>query len=128
MDPKNIRKLYYSISEVSKITSVTKHLLRSWEAEFSELRPSKNRAGNRIYRLNDIKTIFMIKRLLLDEKFTPEGAKQKLRALKRDRMPQLDLTLEDLQRNDILLEVKRDLQELLDYLTNASDSNEEEQE
>jgi DNA-binding transcriptional MerR regulator len=126
MDPQNIRKLYYSISEVSRITSVRKQLLRSWEADFSELRPGKNRAGNRVYRLHDIKTIFMIKRLLFDEKYTIEGAKQKLRALKKQRNPQQPLTLEDMQKNDILLEVKRDLQELLEYITNISDNNEQE--
>ena len=62
MKPKQIKKLYYSISEVSKLTSLKQYVLRYWETEFSELRPSKNRAGNRIYRLSDIKLLFLIKK------------------------------------------------------------------
>ena len=52
-----IKKLYYSISEVSKMTSIKPYVLRYWEAEFYQLRPSKNRSGKRIYRNNDIKLI-----------------------------------------------------------------------
>ena len=100
MEAGNIRKLYYSISEVSRITSVRKHILRSWEAEFSDLQPDKNKAGNRTYRLKEIKTIFMIKRLLYEEKYTVEGAKQKLRALKMNHAPQLRLSLGDLKKID----------------------------
>ena len=52
-----IKKLYYSIAEVSKITGLKPFVLRYWETEFKELRPSKNRAGNRIYRTGDIELI-----------------------------------------------------------------------
>ncbi|MEX2117652.1 MAG: MerR family transcriptional regulator [Bacteroidota bacterium] len=73
-----IRKLYYSISEVSKITGLEQYVLRYWESEFPELNPQKNRAGNRIYTNKDIKLIIHIKQLLRDEKYTIEGAKKVL--------------------------------------------------
>ena len=73
-----IRKLYYSISEVSRITGLEQYVLRYWESEFSELKPAKNRAGNRIYTNKDIKLILHIKHLLRDEKYTIEGAKKVL--------------------------------------------------
>jgi DNA-binding transcriptional MerR regulator len=73
-----IKKLYYSISEVSKITGLEQYVLRYWETEFEQLKPSKNRAGNRIYTNRDIKTILFIKRLLREERYTIEGAKQVL--------------------------------------------------
>ena len=73
-----IKKLYYSISEVSKITDLEQYVLRYWESEFEELKPSKNRAGNRIYTNRDIKLILYIKTLLRDEKYTIEGAKKVL--------------------------------------------------
>ncbi|MCK5571179.1 MAG: MerR family transcriptional regulator, partial [Bacteroidetes bacterium] len=73
-----IRKLYYSISEVSKIADLEQYVLRYWESEFDELKPSKNRAGNRIYTNRDIKLILYIKKLLRDERYTIEGAKQVL--------------------------------------------------
>ena len=41
-DPTKIKKLYYSIGEVSKITELKQYVLRYWETEFKELSPSKN--------------------------------------------------------------------------------------
>src|SRR5206468_208293 len=73
-----IKKLYYSISEVSKITDLEQYVLRYWESEFEQLNPSKNRAGNRIYTNRDIKLILYIKKLLREERYTIEGAKQVL--------------------------------------------------
>ncbi len=73
-----IKKLYYSISEVSKITDLEQYVLRYWESEFENLQPAKNRAGNRIYTNKDIKLILYIKKLLRDERYTIEGAKQVL--------------------------------------------------
>jgi DNA-binding transcriptional MerR regulator len=71
-----IKKLYYSISEVSKITGLEQYVLRYWESEFEQLKPAKNRAGNRIYTNREIKLILHIKKLLRDERYTIEGAKQ----------------------------------------------------
>ena len=70
-----LKKLYYSISEVSKLTSLEQYILRYWETEFDQLNPSKNRAGNRIYTNKDIKLIIEIKTLLREKKYTIEGAK-----------------------------------------------------
>lgn len=78
MKQTGIKKLYYSISEVSKITGLEQYVLRYWETEFEQLKPSKNRAGNRIYTNRDIKTILYIKKLLREERYTIEGAKQVL--------------------------------------------------
>ena len=79
MEARDIKKLYYSISEVSEITGLKQYVLRYWETEFSQLKPGKNRAGNRIYRSNDIDTIMEIKSLLYNRKFTIKGAIQHLK-------------------------------------------------
>ena len=71
-----IKKLYYSISEVSKITDLEQYVLRYWESEFEQLKPQKNRAGNRVYGNKDIKLILHIRHLLREERYTIEGAKQ----------------------------------------------------
>ncbi len=81
-----IKKLYYSISEVSKITDLEQYVLRYWESEFEQLKPAKNRAGNRIYTNRDIKLILYIKKLLRDERYTIEGAKQVLKTY----VPEID--------------------------------------
>ena len=79
MEARDIKKLYYSISEVSEITGLKQYVLRYWETEFSQLKPGKNRAGNRIYRSHDVDTIIEIKSLLYDRKFTIKGAQQHLK-------------------------------------------------
>ena len=78
MQAKDIKKLYYSISEVSEITTLKQYVLRFWEIEFSQLKPKKNSAGNRIYRSHDIDTILEIKSLLYERKYTIKGAQQYL--------------------------------------------------
>lgn len=72
----SIKKLYYSISEVSKIADIEQYVLRYWETEFELLKPQKNRAGNRIYTNKDIQLIMHIKELLREKKYTIEGAKK----------------------------------------------------
>ena len=79
MEARDIKILYYSISEVSEITGLKQYVLRYWETEFTQLKPGKNRAGNRIYRSHDIDTIMGIKSLLYDRKFTIKGAQQHLK-------------------------------------------------
>ena len=72
---RDIKKLYYSIGEVSKMVGLKSYVLRYWETEFKQLSPPKNRAGNRTYRKKDIDTILQIKNLLHGKKFTIEGAR-----------------------------------------------------
>jgi DNA-binding transcriptional MerR regulator len=71
-------KLYYSISEVCRMTGLEPHVLRYWETEFPQMRPRKNRAGNRAYRLKEIQYIQYIRHLLHEEKYTLQGAKKRL--------------------------------------------------
>lgn len=73
-----MQKLYYSISEVSKLVDEEQHILRYWEKEFDQLKPKKNRGGNRIYSDKDIKLIQQIKQLLRDEKLSLKGAQEKI--------------------------------------------------
>ncbi len=70
-----VKKLYYSISEVSKLTKLKAYVLRYWETEFTQLNPLKNRAGNRTYRQKDIDIVLKIKDLLYKKKFTIDGAR-----------------------------------------------------
>jgi DNA-binding transcriptional MerR regulator len=88
-----VRKTYYSISEVCKRTSLEPHVLRYWESEFPQLRPKKNRAGNRAYREKDIEVIQYIKYLLYVEQFTIPGAKKKLAGMTHAEIAQTELSL-----------------------------------
>ncbi len=123
-----IKKLYYSIGEVSQMTGLKQYVLRYWETEFSALTPTKNRAGNRTYREKDIHIIRYIKHLLYDKRFTIEGAKQKLKEMKPEDW-QKAIETEDWKELEepvadsnaaanILSEVKKGLTELLNILNN----------
>jgi DNA-binding transcriptional MerR regulator len=72
------KKLFYKIGEVCDITQVAPHVIRYWETEFSSLKPSKNAAGQRIYRFKDVDLILEIKKLLYDEGYTIAGANKKI--------------------------------------------------
>jgi DNA-binding transcriptional MerR regulator len=78
-----VRKEYYSISEVADLVGLPAHVLRYWESQFSVLSPSKNRSGNRVYQRKEIKLILLVKQLLHVEKYTVEGAKQRIEQLRR---------------------------------------------
>jgi DNA-binding transcriptional MerR regulator len=72
------KKVYYSIGEVCELTGLKPHVLRYWETQFDVLNPTKNRAGNRVYRTKEIELVLLVKTLLYDERYTIEGANQKL--------------------------------------------------
>ena len=120
----SIKKLYYSISEVSKITDIEQYVLRYWETEFDELNPQKNRAGNRIYTNKDIRLILYIKELLREKKYTIEGAKKILEDYEQDKKPIVEIKEkktkveeepeEETQKNDDSL--KEDLEAIRDTL------------
>lgn len=74
-----MKKLYYSIGEVSEISDVDAHVLRYWESVFDELSPKKNKAGNRTYKEQDIETILKLKELIQEKKYSTEGAQQVLK-------------------------------------------------
>jgi DNA-binding transcriptional MerR regulator len=76
-----IKRLYYSISEVSQLVDEEQYVLRYWETEFEQLRPQKNRAGNRIYTDKELDLLRTIKHLLREKRFTIDGAKEHLRSL-----------------------------------------------
>jgi DNA-binding transcriptional MerR regulator len=72
-------KNLFRIGEVSRLTSTKAFVLRFWETEFPMLQPVKSPKGHRLYRRQDIETVFVIKRLLYDEGFTIAGARRHLR-------------------------------------------------
>ena len=111
------QKLYYSIGEVSDLLKVKAHVLRYWESQFPALSPKKNRAGNRTYRVRDIKLLMAIQTLLYDRKYTIAGARRKLKDFNNDPSvvaEQLNIPFADPEKRRILASLRKDLQELKD--------------
>ncbi len=69
-------KSLFRIGEVSRLTATKAFVLRYWETEFPMLQPVKSPSGHRLYRREDIETVFEIKRLLYEEGFTIAGARK----------------------------------------------------
>jgi len=69
---------FFSIGEVCQLTDLKPHVLRYWESQFRFLNPAKNRSGNRVYQRKEIELILLVKHLLYTEKYTIDGARQKI--------------------------------------------------
>ena len=69
---------YFSIGDVCALTGLKPHVLRYWETQFRVLRPAKNRSGNRVYARREVELVLLVKQLLYAEKYTVDGARQKL--------------------------------------------------
>lgn len=69
---------FFSIGEVCELTELKPHVLRYWESQFRFLSPAKNRSGNRVYSRREIELVLLVKHLLYEEKYTIDGARQKL--------------------------------------------------
>ena len=116
---KKVKKLYYSIGDVSEMTNLKQYVLRYWETEFSILSPTKNSAGNRTYKDVDIKVIKEIQNLLYKRKFTIKGAKQYLKDKysnknKIDNIINID-TNKSIDQN-MLLNLKKGLLDIIDII------------
>jgi len=109
------RKEYYAIGEVCDLTGLKPHVLRYWESQFDVLSPGKNRAGNRVFRPKDIELILLVKHLLYDEKYTIEGARQRLEEMKS--AGELEEERQVVLEPEFLAGMKADLKELLDLMS-----------
>ena len=69
---------FFSIGDVCELTELKPHVLRYWESQFKFLNPAKNRSGNRVYTRREVELVQLVKHLLYTEKYTIEGARQKV--------------------------------------------------
>ena len=100
-------KRYFTIGEVSAICGLKTHVLRYWEQEFSELEPIKRKGNRRYYQQKDLILVLQIKDLLQNQGFTIDGAKIKISSKNIDEIR---------QDNKLILQIKKDLELLLDNL------------
>jgi len=70
---------FRTISEVSEQLDVPQHVLRFWEAKFTQVRPLKRAGGRRYYRPDDIDLLKGIRALLYSEGLTIKGVQKVLR-------------------------------------------------
>ncbi len=109
------KKAYYSIGEVCDLTGLKPHVLRYWETQFEVLNPTKNRAGNRVYRPNEVELILLVKHLLYEKKYTIEGARRRLQEMRSS--GEIEGERQDVLEPEFLSGMKSELTELLRVLT-----------
>jgi DNA-binding transcriptional MerR regulator len=77
-------RLYFRIGDVADLLGVKPYVLRYWETEFPIISPQKSTTGQRVYRKSDVETLVLIKHLLYKEKYSIEGARRRIRELRKD--------------------------------------------
>jgi DNA-binding transcriptional MerR regulator len=76
-------RLYFKIGDVADLLGVKPYVLRYWESEFPMISPQKSNSGQRVYRRSDVETVVMIKTLLYDERYSIEGARKRIKELRK---------------------------------------------
>src|SRR3954466_11719115 len=109
-------KLYFRIGEVARLCALPPYVLRFWETEFAQLKPTKSSTGQRMYRKREVEHALRIKRLLYDEGFTIAGARQQLREEVRPTRTQSALPFPRASA-DGLRKVRNELQQILRILS-----------
>jgi len=104
-------KMYYSISEVSRITGLEPYVLRYWEKEFPSLCPKKSRGGNRIYTARDIELVNRIKHLRTHEKLTIAGARNKL-AMRRPSEEKTTM-VQSAKTRTLIGQIRKDIEDII---------------
>lgn len=109
-------KLYFRIGEVAKLCDLPAYVLRFWETEFPQLSPKKSSKGQRLYRQRDVENLVRIKKLLYEEGFTIQGARQHLKLEAKPAKAQAALFTGSRSRGSELKQVRAGLQDILGML------------
>jgi DNA-binding transcriptional MerR regulator len=112
---------FFSIGEVCELTELKPHVLRYWESQFRFLHPAKNRSGNRVYQRREIELILLVKHLLYSEKYTIEGARQKIDEHRK--AGDLRAVATGALRVELLESLEQDCREILRLIDGQSDAS-----
>ena len=110
-------RLYFRIGEVSELLHLPAYVLRFWETEFPQLRPTKSSTGQRMYRRREVELAVRIRGLLYEEGFTIPGARERLKVEAKPAKNQSALPFPAASNSSGLKRVRQELQELLTMLS-----------
>jgi len=104
-----IEKHFYSISEVAEMFGVNTSLIRFWEREFSNIKPHKNKKGNRLFTNEDIEQVRLVYHLVKERGMTLKGAQQKIKQNPNDTIQEHEIVQRLKKVKSLLLEIKEEL-------------------
>jgi DNA-binding transcriptional MerR regulator len=110
-------KLYFRIGEVADLCRLPAYVLRFWETEFPQLKPTKSSTGQRMYRRRDVEHVVRIKQLLYSEGYTIAGAREHLKQEARGAKSQTALPFVASRSRTEWKRVRQGLQEVLNVLS-----------
>ena len=102
-------KTYYTINEVAEMFNVNASLLRYWEKEFTQIKPYKNKKGDRRFTRQDIETIRKIYTLTKEKGYTLQGAKDVLKQDKKEESTNKEVVKRLKELKERLLEISEAL-------------------
>ena len=107
--PPKIEKHFYSIGEVADMFGVNASLIRFWENEFDNIKPHKNKKGNRLFTLEAIEEVKLVYHLVKERGMTLKGAKQKIKDNREDAVQEHEIVKRLKSIRLLLLEIKEEL-------------------
>jgi DNA-binding transcriptional MerR regulator len=116
-EPK-IEKVFYTIGELAVMFNVNTSLIRFWDKEFTTLKPTKNKKGNRLFTPKDLEHFRLIYHLVKEKGMTIKGAQQLLQKNKEGTANTFEAVKKLLDIKEQLIAIRNELGE---------ESNEEEQ-
>lgn len=88
---------YFRIGQVAKLLGVETHVLRFWESEFPQIKPTRAPSGRRIFHRHDVEILALVQQLLHGEGYTIAGARRRLEEMAASRTPERHAGREDRQ-------------------------------
>ena len=75
-EPK-IEKVVFTIGEVADLMHTSTSTIRYWENQFNELKPQKNKKGNRLFSKEDVELVRFIHHLVKERRVNHKRGKTK---------------------------------------------------
>jgi len=104
-----IEKHIYTIGEVAKMFGVNTSLIRFWEKSFDNIKPQKNKKGNRLFTTDSIEELKMVYYLVRDRGMTLKGAQQKIKGNRSDIIHEHEVVSQLKSIREMLVEIKNEL-------------------
>ena len=106
---------YRTIAEVSDLLQVQPSVLRFWETQFHQVKPTK-RMGRRYYNAEDVVLLARIRDLLYKEGFTIKGVQKRLKDKSEEGTPTEEKHAAPDTQNTAVDTLVRELTDIRDYL------------
>ena len=117
-----MRKYFYTIGEVSNLLGEKPYVIRYWESEFSFLRPRREEGRIRKYSQENIELLRRIQDMLHNQRYTIEGARQKLKEERRSSraaLPAARVQIPEPQHSSEMKQLLSGLRSSLDEIRSA---------